>query len=113
MGLDPLSYKAEFEDRCTMLRVSREDLGEDVDLLDYLSDSTDVGNNSEEYVNKKCMEIETPLVLSESFSKTFVVAGLPIVKADKYDRFVRAVRTIMNQTLKLRRIEYNENFLFY
>ncbi|EEA07351.1 uncharacterized protein CMU_002220 [Cryptosporidium muris RN66] len=94
-----------------MLRVSREDLGEDVELLDYLSDSTDVGNNSEEYVNNKCMEIETPLVLSESFSKTFVVAGLPIVKADKYDRFVRAVRTIMNQTLKLRRIEYNENFL--
>ncbi|KAF7456245.1 putative eukaryotic translation initiation factor [Cryptosporidium felis] len=93
-----------------MFKVTREELGEDADLLEYLSDSTNEGDETEEYISKKCNAIEEPLTLSDSFSKSFVVFGLPCIGSDKYERFLKALRTIINQTLKMMRVEYDEGF---
>ncbi|KAK6588488.1 hypothetical protein RS030_4569 [Cryptosporidium xiaoi] len=94
-----------------MFKVTKEDLNEDIELLEYLSDSTNDEEETEEYISKKCNAIEEPLTLSNSFSRSFVVFGLPCVTHDKYDRFVKALRTIINQTLKMMRVEYDENFI--
>ncbi|GIX64475.1 eukaryotic translation initiation factor, putative [Babesia caballi] len=76
-------------------------------LLDWLSDH-DESKDAEEY--ERLADAEAPIMLSTAFPSSLVVAGLPLVASDKYDRLLEIMRKKLSKDFEKKGYEIQKDF---